>query len=254
MASFTPKLSVTKNVADNESSVKAEAIKKGCCPQHPDVILKTGWGIFKKTKECPRCKADYEYEMEKKRLELEALKLANKSVSEGNDRKKQAEDTELQNEKDKEQKKILEDEKNAEHRKWAEERKKLDEERKKFEEEKRKSEEKERLALEQKILEEERERLAKEEDMKKPAKGTYTFDDGSVYTGDLLNGKPNGLGEIKYAENNERGRISYVGEVKEGKPDGKGKMTLTYWRMYDGDFKDGMFLLLAGTEYMAIDV
>ena len=94
----------------------------------------------------------------------------------------------------------------------------------------------------------------KEEDMKKPAKGTYTFDDGSVYTGDLLNGKPNGLGEIKYAENNERGRISYVGEVKEGKPDGKGKMTLTYWRMYDGDFKDGMFLLLAGTEYMAIDV
>ena len=34
------------------------------------------------------------------------------------------------------------------------------------------------------------------------AKGTYTFEDGSVYAGDLMSGKPHGVGEIKYVENN----------------------------------------------------
>ena len=67
------------------------------------------------------------------------------------------------------------------------------------------------------------------------AKGTFTFDDGSVYTGDLMNGKPNGIGEIKY----EKKQKSYVGEVKDGKPDGKGKCTWVLGGVYEGDHKDG---------------
>jgi len=99
--------------------------------------------------------------------------------------------------------------------------------------------EQQQIELAIKELELEKERLAKEEMMKKPVKGTYTFDDGSVYTGDLMNGKPNGLGEIKYAEKDKYKRKSYAGEVMDGKPHGKGKKTWASGSVYEGDWKDG---------------
>ena len=54
--------------------MRQEAIKKGRCPNHPDVILKTGL-IFKKTKECPRCKDEYEFKMKKQQAEMEQMQL-----------------------------------------------------------------------------------------------------------------------------------------------------------------------------------
>ena len=46
--------------------------------------------------------------------------------------------------------------------------------------------------------------------------GSYTFKDGSVYTGDLYNGKPNGVGRTEF----KNGDV-YEGEYVKGKQQNK---------------------------------
>ena len=50
--------------------------------------------------------------------------------------------------------------------------------------------------------------------------GSYVFKDGAVYTGDLYNGKPNGIGTTKFPN----GDI-YEGNYLKGKRHGKGIYT-----------------------------
>ena len=93
----------------------------------------------------------------------------------------------------------------------------------------------------------------------KPVKGKKTFDDGSVYEGDLVNGKMHGKGKYAFADgsfyegdfvNNRcqgKGKLSYSngdvheGDFVDGERNGKGKYTYADGRVYIGEFANGNF-------------
>lgn len=64
---------------------------------------------------------------------------------------------------------------------------------------------------------------------------------GDTYVGEYKDGKPNGSGTMKFAEDDPLRRKSYKGDWKDGKPDGIG--TMWYYegnKMYKGSWKDGL--------------
>ena len=67
--------------------------------------------------------------------------------------------------------------------------------------------------------------------------GSFTFEDGSVYTGGFLNGLADGEGEYKDSE----GRIIYSGSFRNGAFDGQGVYFSPEGWTYSGSFKDGLF-------------
>ena len=66
------------------------------------------------------------------------------------------------------------------------------------------------------------------------AVGTVTFNDGSSYTGTLLNGIPDGLGTCTWVDGN-----SYDGEWKNGTMHGFGTFLWTSGQRFDGEWRDG---------------
>ncbi len=89
-------------------------------------------------------------------------------------------------------------------------------------------------------------------------KGIISYEDGTQYTGEFKDGKPNGMGTFVYPKGKTMeaakpisygGRTftrglpmgeKYVGEVKDGKREGKGTLTYYSKAVYTGEFKDDM--------------
>jgi len=65
-------------------------------------------------------------------------------------------------------------------------------------------------------------------------RGKFLDDDGNVYEGDYVNGKPHGKGKKTFTD----GKV-YEGDYDEGSESGKGKMTLLNGAVYEGDFMLG---------------
>jgi len=63
--------------------------------------------------------------------------------------------------------------------------------------------------------------------------GTFTFEDGSVYTGDFNNGKADGRGTYKSINGWE-----YIGQFKEGLKSGEGTIIYSDGSVYKGEWKD----------------
>jgi hypothetical protein len=78
---------------------------------------------------------------------------------------------------------------------------------------------------------------ARGEALKKQKTGTVTFEDGSIYTGQLKKGEPNGQGTLIYADTS-----TYTGEFKNGKPQGTGRFEDADGTVFDGQFDDGDFI------------
>ena len=55
-----------------------------------------------------------------------------------------------------------------------------------------------------------------------------------IYKGDVLDGRPNGVGVIAFPDGRK-----YVGENKNGFPNGQGTMTWSNGVVYSGEYKDG---------------
>ena len=84
--------------------------------------------------------------------------------------------------------------------------------------------------------------------------GKITFEDGSIYEGDLVNGKPHGNGKMTFIDDD-----FYEGDFVDGKPHGNGKYTETEYEIdetldivkqtgnivtfaiYEGDFFEGKY-------------
>jgi hypothetical protein len=66
------------------------------------------------------------------------------------------------------------------------------------------------------------------------SKGKMTYPDGSIYEGELKNGKPYGKGKITWND----GTV-YEGELVDGKKHGKGKYKWANGDKYEGDFING---------------
>lgn len=64
--------------------------------------------------------------------------------------------------------------------------------------------------------------------------GTYTFDDGSTYVGEIKNGKADGQG-IRIFANGDK----YVGDYKDNTYNGHGTFTYANGEKYVGEFRDG---------------
>lgn len=73
--------------------------------------------------------------------------------------------------------------------------------------------------------------------LKKEKSGTITFEDGSVYTGQLKKGEPNGQGTLIYSDTS-----TYTGQFKNGKPHGVGRFEDADGTVFDGQFDDGDFV------------
>ena len=73
--------------------------------------------------------------------------------------------------------------------------------------------------------------------LKKEKSGTITFEDGSVYTGQLKKGEPNGQGTLIYSDTS-----TYTGQFKNGKPQGTGRFEDADGTVFDGQFDDGDFV------------
>ena len=67
------------------------------------------------------------------------------------------------------------------------------------------------------------------------SQSTYTFPDGSTYTGAWKYGKPNGKGTMTDADGS-----TYTGEFKDGKRNGQGIITDADGSSYSGQWKDGL--------------
>jgi hypothetical protein len=67
-----------------------------------------------------------------------------------------------------------------------------------------------------------------------PAEGGLRFTSGSVYTGPVRNGKPEGAGSWRRPDGS-----SYEGEFKDGLPSGHGTLTSERGVVYEGDFAQG---------------
>jgi hypothetical protein len=78
---------------------------------------------------------------------------------------------------------------------------------------------------------------ARGEALKKQKAGTLTFEDGSMYTGQLKKGEPSGQGTLIYADTS-----TYTGEFKNGKPQGAGRFEDADGTVFDGQFDDGDFI------------
>ena len=61
--------------------------------------------------------------------------------------------------------------------------------------------------------------------------GSYTFKDGAVYSGELLNNKPNGKGRTLFKNGD-----TYEGEYVKGKRQGYGIYTFTDGEKYEGQW------------------
>ena len=61
--------------------------------------------------------------------------------------------------------------------------------------------------------------------------GTYTFNDGAIYSGELKSGKPNGKGKTTFPT----GDI-YEGEYVKGKRQGSGTYIFTAGEKYEGEW------------------
>jgi len=79
--------------------------------------------------------------------------------------------------------------------------------------------------------------------LKKEKTGTITFEDGSIYTGQLKKGEPNGQGTLIYSDTS-----TYTGQFKNGKPQGKGRFEDADGTVFDGQFEDGDFIQPEVTE------
>jgi len=73
--------------------------------------------------------------------------------------------------------------------------------------------------------------------LKKEKTGTITFEDGSIYTGQLKKGEPNGQGTLIYSDTS-----TYTGQFKNGKPQGTGRFEDVDGTVFDGQFEDGDFI------------
>jgi hypothetical protein len=73
-------------------------------------------------------------------------------------------------------------------------------------------------------------------DGKKNGRGKYTWASGSVYEGDWKDDKKNGRGKFTWAS----GQV-YDGEWKDGKKNGRGKFTWLDGEVYEGEFNDDNF-------------
>lgn len=72
--------------------------------------------------------------------------------------------------------------------------------------------------------------------LKKQTSGIFTYEDGSVYEGQLRNGEPNGQGTLTYMD----GSV-YTGGMKDGVPHGQGRFLDADGTIMDGEFKSGEF-------------
>jgi len=81
------------------------------------------------------------------------------------------------------------------------------------------------------------EKPAKEMIMAETVKGKLTFNDGSVYEGDMVNGKPHGIGKLMYVY----GGV-YEGDWVDGEQTGMGKMTYPNGEVDEGRFQDSEFV------------
>ena len=64
--------------------------------------------------------------------------------------------------------------------------------------------------------------------------GYYVYPDGGQYEGELRMGRRNGIGEMIYPSGTD-----YKGQWKDGKPDGTGTVTYMLGGRYEGGWKDG---------------
>jgi len=64
------------------------------------------------------------------------------------------------------------------------------------------------------------------------------FEDGNVYEGDIVDGKPHGRGTMTYGEASES--LYYEGEWRNGLINGKGVMSWLNGDFYDGEWRDGL--------------
>ena len=60
------------------------------------------------------------------------------------------------------------------------------------------------------------------------------FEDGSVYVGEVKDGKRHGRGTYTYSDGEK-----YEGEWKDGKEEGRGTYTYPDGEKYEGEYKDG---------------
>jgi hypothetical protein len=81
------------------------------------------------------------------------------------------------------------------------------------------------------------EKPAKEIFMTEAVKGRLRYDDGSVYEGDLANGKPHGKGKLTYVY----GGV-YEGDWVNGEQTGIGKMTYPNGAVDQGRFQNSEFV------------
>ena len=65
--------------------------------------------------------------------------------------------------------------------------------------------------------------------------GTYNFADGSTYTGEMVNGLPNGKGKRTWADGH-----TYDGEFFNGREDGMGEHKYPNGEVYNGEFRGGL--------------
>ena len=65
-------------------------------------------------------------------------------------------------------------------------------------------------------------------------KGKLTLNDGDIYEGDIVDGKPHGKGKLTSPDGDV-----YEGDFVNGKPNGKGKYTYADGGVYEGDYVDG---------------
>jgi ribosomal protein L33 len=77
---------------------------------------------------------------------------------------------------------------------------------------------------------------ARGEALKKQKSGTLNFEDGSVYTGQLKKGVPNGQGTLIYSDTS-----TYTGQFKDGLPHGTGRFEDVDGTVFDGQFDEGDF-------------
>lgn len=78
---------------------------------------------------------------------------------------------------------------------------------------------------------------ARGEALKKQKSGTINFEDGSVYTGQLKKGVPNGQGTLIYSDTS-----TYTGQFKDGLPHGTGRFEDVDGTVFDGQFDEGDFI------------
>ena len=78
---------------------------------------------------------------------------------------------------------------------------------------------------------------ARGEALKKQKSGVINFEDGSVYTGQLKKGVPNGQGTLIYSDTS-----TYTGQFKDGLPHGTGRFEDADGTVFDGQFDEGDFL------------